>query len=154
MDSNDLRALIAEVARQILEEAVARDKQVNDLFNAAKGAMGEYFKARYAEANAHLPRYGVKGTVEGWDKEASNLVRFRFTQVATRRARGYNPRSAFDEAMEDLRDLIPSYLEWAKEEVATDFRINVDKMVDPLDSATDEFFAALANAFDATQRVQ
>lgn len=150
----ELREVIREIVEELLDEAMSRDAYIERLYDTSKGAMGEYFKARYAELNAAQRREGVKGTSEGWDREAETLLITGFFTAATKKMKGGDARKAFAEALTTLRLLVPRYLAWARKQVSKDFGIPEQDMVDPSDDATDEFFARLDNLFDEAQSLR
>ncbi len=86
MITDEMKVLLKEYVEELINEAVKRDRYVEDALNALKGAFGEYLKARYAEANP--ARKGVLGTMEGWDKEATKLLKFNLRNAVTRRMKG------------------------------------------------------------------
>jgi len=145
----ELKEIVAQLVEEVLDEAIRRQDYVEGLINAAKGAMGEHFKARYAEANVAKRVKAGPGTAQGWDREAEDRLAFNFADAADRKFKG-NPSMAFDEAVEELRRAVPRYLMWAKKEVAKDFQIDIDQMDDPDDASTDEFFAKLHNVYYGT----
>ena len=144
----ELHEIIQKIVEEILDEAIRRQDYVEGLVNNASGAMGEYFKARYAQANATKRAKAGKGTQQGWDREASSRLHFNFANAADKTFKG-DPQLAFAEAEIELRKMVPRYLNWAKEHVAEAFRLNPNSMEDPTDASTDEFFATLKNKFDA-----
>jgi len=137
------------MVEELLDEATYRKDYVNELFYAMKGAIGEYYKARFAEANGDPNPL----TREYWDRETDRLFRARFHQRVVVKTKGsFDVRKAFDEAMEDLRDVIPSELEESGREFAEDFGLDFKKLEYPPDSATDEFLARCHNEFEARRR--
>lgn len=143
-----IREIVERMVEELLDEALRRDDYINSLVNDAKGAMGEYFKARYAEVNAANRRIGREGTAEGWDGEVERLLTYGFFSTAATRMRGGDPHKAFEQVVAMLRSLVPKYLMWARKQVSKDYGIPNNKMLDPLDSSTDEFFARLENLFN------
>lgn len=148
-----LYEIVRSMVEDLLEEALRRDDYIHSLVDGAKGALGEYFKARYAEANTHKRKVAGAGTTEGWDREVDKLLTYGFFTAAATRMRGGDPRKAFEQATFELRKLVPWYLRWAKRNVSETFDVPEDIMIDPSDSVTDEFFARLENIFDEAQRV-
>ena len=148
IDKKMLREIVEQMVEQCLDEAIRRDMYIERVIDVAKGAMGEYFKARYAEANGPRRRSGVLGTQQGWDREVDHRIQFNFKQAVGRTLKGGDRRKAKDEAMSDLRAMVPSFLAYARIKVAEAFGIDPDDMVDPTDDPTDEFFSRLENAFD------
>jgi len=144
----ELREIVQRMVEEILDEAIRRQDYVEGLIDSASGAMGEYFKARYAEANDSKRAKAGKGTRQGWDREVSGRLRFNFANATDKTFKG-DPHLAFREAEVELRRAVPRYLEWAKKHVAEAFKLNPDLMEDPSDASTDEFFAKLKNVFDA-----
>jgi hypothetical protein len=152
MNPKELRETITVIVEELLDEAVRRDAYIEGLVNSAKGALGEYFKARYAEVNTSQRRGGFAGTREGWDREVENLLGYNFFQAASKDLKGGEAQRAFEQAILSLRKLVPTYLRLAKKHVAESFAIPLDAMLDPSDSSTDEFFAMLVNMFDDARR--
>ena len=148
MDPKELRETLAVIVEELLDEAIRRDNYIEGLINAMKGAAGEYFKARYAEVNMFKRRHGTLGTQQGWDKEATNRIHFNFQQAAMRTMKGGSKRKCFDEAVAEIRIMIPKLLEWAKMTVADDFGLDKSDMIDTRDSTTDELLTLFENAFD------
>lgn len=144
----ELRALVSQLVEEFLEEAFTREMYVDRLVNAAKGAMGEYFKARYAEVNADRRLGGREGTMEGWDREVDNHFTYNVLYAITSNIKSGDRRKAFDQALASLRRLVPAYLRAAKRHVAESFLTPERELDDPSDQATDEFFARLENLFD------
>lgn len=149
-----LREIVRSMLEELLDEALRRDDYINSLVNDAKGALGEYFKARYAEANAASRRVGREGTAEGWDGEAERLLTYGFFMTAATRMRGGDPRKAFEQVVATLRPFVPKYMMWARKQVSKDFGIPERELSDPPDAATDEFFARLENLFDEAQSMR
>ena len=139
-----IREYVQELVQETLDEAVRRDKYVDDIVAVLRGALGEYLKARYSEANGDPDPFER----EHWDKEVDEHFMFKFNRVVTRRAR-FGQGAAFEEALADLRVEVSTTLRWAKAQVASMFKLDIHKMVDPLDSRVDEFFARASNEFDA-----
>lgn len=141
-----LRELVQRVVDELLDEALTRNAFVEDVCNVLRGAIGEYFKARYAEANGD-PDPDLR---RHWSEEVDEHFRYRFDVVVKKKHRGrYDPTKAFAEAMEDLRSAVPAELGRSAREFAKDFGRRVNTLVDPPDSATDEFYARCWNEFEA-----
>jgi len=149
MEDRELRELVARLVGEILDEATERKDYVEAVFNVMLGALGEHFKARYAEANGD-PDPALRAH---WDAEVDAHFMFRFDAVVGRRKKGtFDPRKAFDEAMEDLRDAVPRELRRSAHEFAKDFKLDPKALVPPPDSATDEFLARCQNEFEQRRR--
>lgn len=148
MNDNDMRDLVRSMVEEILDEALRRDDYVNRLVSVGNGIMGEYFKARYAEANSFRRRSGVLGTSEGWDREVKHRIEFNFKQAVRKRIGGGDRRKAFDEAMDELRMDVSATLVWARYKVAEAFGLDESDMSDPVEDPTEELFAMLENAFE------
>ena len=144
-----LREFVSRLVEELLDEATYRKDYVEELFHAMKGAMGEYYKARFAEVNGDPnPR-----TREHWDRETDRLFRSRFHQRVVIKTKGsFDVRKAFDETMEDLRDVIPSELEESGREFAEDFGLDFEQLEYPSDNVTDEFLARCENEFETRRR--
>jgi hypothetical protein len=148
----ELREVIRQMVESILDEGGRRDAYIDRLVDAMKGAFGEYAKARYAETNVALRRKAGRGTVEGWDRETEDRLVYDVTSAMARRLKTRDKKKAFEEACAELRELVPHYLRAAKRKVAATFEVDEDRLSDPPDAVTDEFFARLNNLFDEIDR--
>lgn len=146
-----LKEIVRVMVEELLDEATHRKDYVNDFVNVMRGAMGEYLKARYAEANG-FPYHPER---VHWDKEVDEHFMFRFNVLAKTKTKGtFDARKAFVEALDDVRDGAGPYLEWAKRKVAEvpEFKLNEKTMEDPPDVALDEFYARCWNEFEQRRR--
>lgn len=145
-DEAQLKKLVERVVEELLDEALTRSSFVESVYNVLRGAVGEYFKARYAEANGD-PDPALR---EHWDEEVDEHFRYKFDVIVKKKHRGkYDPQKAFAEAMEELETAIPAELGRSAREFAKDFGIRVNALVDPPDSVTDEFYARCWNEFES-----
>jgi hypothetical protein len=149
-----IREIVRGLVEEFLDEALRRDAYIERLYDTAKGALGEYLKARYAEVNAERRRAGSNGTEAGWDRETDTLLVTGFFSVALKKMKGGDARKAFAEVIQQLHKLVPVYLRWAKRHVADAFELPEKELIDPPDSVTDEFFARLENLFNEAQNLQ
>ena len=140
----------AEVLREliecILDESSDRKDYINNLFHVMKGALGEYLKARYAEANGDP----APDERQHWDTEVEEHFMFRFRDVVFHHDRGgKNHRNARDEALLLLRRAVPGELARSKYELCKAIKgLQPRHLVDPTDSEVDEFFARCMNEYD------
>ncbi len=141
---NNLKSLIKEYIEEMLDEAIHKRDYIAGITNVLTGALGEYYKARYAEANGQ----GGSHLVSHWGKEVDNHFRFKFYASVTKATKGYGQLGAFLEALKEVQASVPSLLRWARSEVSKDFGLDVRTMQDPSDVVTDEFFARARNEFD------
>lgn len=144
----ELREIVKQMVEDALDEGSRRDDYINRLVDSIEGAFSEYAKARYAEINATSRQKAGPGTVQGWDREASERIVFDVVPAMRRRLKVGDKKRAFDEAVDEFRDLAPLYLRAAKHKVATSFKVDEGTLVDPPDAVTDEFFAKLENMFE------
>jgi len=142
----DLREVVRLMVEQLLDEATYRKDYVEGIYNVLYGALGEYYKARYAEANA----CATQQDIDHWDKEVTNHLDSEFVRCVRRKEKGFKRMPAFKEALADLHDDVPFLLKWAKNQIVKKCRVADPRvMVDPSDESTDEFFARLENEFNA-----
>ncbi len=149
MDEKLLREMVQRMVEEILEEGSKRDAYINSIIDAFKGAFSEFCKARYAEVNESQRRIGKLGTAVGWDREANSRILFDVVPAMRRRLKSGDRHKAFLEAIDEFRDLVPSYLKYARGKIAESFGIRDEDMIDPSDEVTfEDFFIRMENLFD------
>ncbi len=144
-----IREIVERMVEELLDEALTRNAYVESLYNVLRGAVGEYYKARYADANGD-PDPSLR---RHWDEEVDEHFRYRFDILVKKRHRGkYDPEKAFVEAMEELEASLPAELAHSGRVFAKDFNLRANTLIDPPDSVTDEFKARCWNEFEARRR--
>ena len=139
-----LRKMVRGMVEDILAEAYGRQEYMTDIVDEVGGALGEYYKALYAELNS----LATEQDITYWRKEVDG----RFTALRTcllRAEKGFRRDRAFIAAVDEARSKVPYKLKWAKGQIAKKFNVNERALVnEPTDEHTDELFARLDNLWD------
>ena len=139
-----LHEMVRSIVENILTEAHGRQQYVEDIVDEVTGALGEHYKALYAELNG----LATEQDIAYWRKEVDG----RFTALRPcllRAEKGIRRGPAFDEAMVRARTVVPRKIAWAKSQIVKKFNVKERSLInEPSDQDTDELFARLDNLWD------
>lgn len=146
----ELRRLVEQMVGEILDEATHRKDLVKSFHDVMSGAIGEYYKARFAE----LWGDPIPSLRAHWDVEVEDHFSFRFDKLCRRRTKGsYDPGGAFEEALQDLRDDVPSEIAHSRALAAQALRPNDQQRLMELPAyVTDAFFARARQEYESRAR--